>query len=253
MAKQKLVITEPSFKLYSKDITKIKTMNTKREREIKALMVNPNTTESEKKKLKDELVSGYLRYVISLAGKFKYTDVPMVDLISEGNMGLMIAIEKFDWTSDFKFSTFARHWIRAQMLMSIYNDARSIRLPMNIAQELHRQMKAFVEENKELEGEYANLPHTIDLFKSIKSDDDESMLLDVIKNKNVFDFEKHIADRNIVDLLLGRCTEREQKVVKLIFGLDGQQQDIKQIAEDMNLNVETIRNIQNKAISKMSK
>jgi RNA polymerase primary sigma factor len=253
MAKQKLIVTDPSFKLYSKDLNKLTTMNTKRESEIKALMVDPNTSKEKKEQLKNELVTGYLRFVIQQASKLKYSGIDVIDLISEGNMGLMMAVNKFDFNSTNKFGTFARHWVRSQMMNCIYEHSRMIRLPQNVGQELHRQVKAFNEENKELENEYANLPYTIDLFKKIGSDDgDDSALIDIVANNNADNIEGNLTLKDQVSMLMKKLDKREQKVIKLLFGLDGVEQDLKEIAEEMNMNVESIRNIKNKAMAKMA-
>jgi len=141
MTKKRLMITDDSFKMYSKELTKLPQMNAKREKQIMALMLDPTTTDETKKQLKDEIVTGYLRYVIKEANRFSFAGVDMVDLISEGNYGLMVAIDKFDWSSGNKFTTYCYHWIRQSILNCIYENSKTIRLPINISQELHRQIK----------------------------------------------------------------------------------------------------------------
>lgn len=251
MTKKKLMITDDSFKAYSKDLGKCKQMTAKREREIRKMMIDPNTTEQQKKQLKDEMVKGYLKYVISEASKLRYTGLDMVDLIGEGNYGLMKAIDDFDWNKGLKFTTYAYHWIRAQMMISIYNDARTIRLPTNIAQELHRQVKNLNENNVELDGTMSNLPSTIDLFKSINSDDEDSTLLDVVQNDNASIPDEAFSMRDFISKLISKLDEREQKVIKLSFGLDGRELDIKEIAVEMDLHKESVRLIRLKALEKM--
>jgi len=252
MTKRKLVITDESFKRYSKELNKLPRITAKREKEIINKIKTTTLTSTEKKELEDEIVKGYLRYVIHEASKLRYTGVDMTDLISEGNYGLMKAIKSFDFNSGNKFTTYAYYWIKAQMMSCVYDTAKLIRLPHNVAQELHRQIKQLNETGKELSSDIANLPSTIDLFKQINTDDEDSNLVDVIKNTNADDVEHKISLRYTIDLLLSRCDEREQNVIKLLFGIDGTQKDMKQIAEEYNLNVESIRNIQNKALKKMS-
>lgn len=251
MSKRKLVITDDSFKLYSKELNKLPRISSKREKEIIEQIKTGTVDNVTKKQLEDEIVKGYLRYVIHEASKLRYTGVDLVDLISEGNYGLMKAIQSFDYNSGNKFTTYAYYWIKAQMMACVYDTAKIIRLPHNVAQELHRQIKDLNETGKEISSEMANLPSTIDLYKHINTDDEDSSLVDVIKNTNADDIEKQISLKYTIDLLLNRCTEREQKVIKLLFGLDGVQKDMKDIALEMNLNVESIRNIQNKALNKM--
>ena len=253
MTKRKLMISDESFKVYSKEITKTKQMTTKREKEIVAKMLDPTTTAEEKKQLKDEIVKGYLKYVIKEANKFQFSGVDMVDLIQEGNMGLMVAIENFDWTSGNKFTTYCYHWIRQGILNCIYNNARTIRLPINIAQELHRQVKGYNEGNKEIDGEYANLPNTVDLFKKINSEDEDSTLLDVIKNDNASIPDYDFTNKHLVEILLSKLDEREKKIITMYYGLNGEDLDIKEIAEKLNIHKESVRLIKIKAEEKLTK
>lgn len=237
-----------SFKKYSKEVTKYPTLTTKREKEIKKLMLDPNTTSKEKQQLENEVVQGCLKYVFSSALKFKGVGIEYEDLVAEGNMGLMIAINKFDWTRNNKFITFANQWIRHEILMCIYNNARSIRLPVNIAMQLHREIKDQNETNKEMSGDMVNLPSTTELNKIIGED---SSLLDILKNNNAEQADAQAELDSTVNYLLSKLDKRSAKIISLIYGINGEQKDMKEIADDMNLNVETIRVIKNKAISKL--
>lgn len=253
MAKKRLMITDDSFKLYSKDLNKIPVMTTKREKEIVAKMIDPKTSEQEKKKLKDEMVTGYLRYVIKEANKFQFSGIDMVDLISEGNMGLMTAIESFDWKSGNKFTTYCYHWIRQGILNCIYNNARTIRLPVNIAQELHRQVKTLNEGKGEMDDDMINLPNCTDLYQSISSEDGESTLLDVVKNDTASIPDKDFSNRDLIDKMFSTLSERERKVLTLYYGLDGKDYDIKEIADILNVHKESVRLYKIKAEEKLSK
>jgi len=253
MAKKRLMITDDSFKLYSKELNKIPVMTAKREKEIAVKMLDPKTTAAEKKQLKDEMVTGYLRYVIKEANKFQFAGIDMVDLISEGNMGLMTAIESFDWKSGNKFTTYCYHWIRQGILNCIYNNARTIRLPVNIAQELHRQVKQLNEGKGEMDDEIVNLPNCTDLYQYISSEDDESTLLDVVKNDGALIPDISLSNKDFIEVLLSKLSERERKVLTLYYGLDGKDYDIKEIADIMNLHKESIRLIKLKAEEKLSK
>lgn len=253
MAKKRLMITDDSFKLYSKELNKIPIMTTKREKEIVAKMVDPKTSAQEKKKLKDEIVTGYLRYVIKEANKFQFAGIDMVDLISEGNMGLMHAIENFDWKSGNKFTTYCYHWIRQGILNCIYNNARTIRLPVNIAQELHRQIKQMNDGKGEMDDEMINLPSCTDLFQRISSEDEESTLLDVIKNNTASIPDKDFSNRDLIDKMFSVLTERERKVLIMYYGLDGKDYDIKEIAQVLNVHKESVRLYKIKAEEKLSK
>lgn len=253
MAKKRLMITDDSFKLYSKELNKIPVMTAKREKEIAVKMLDPKTTAAEKKQLKDEMVTGYLRYVIKEANKFQFSGIDMVDLISEGNMGLMTAIESFDWKSGNKFTTYCYHWIRQGILNCIYNNARTIRLPINVAQELHRQVKQLNEGKGELNDEMVNLPNCTDLYQYIKSDDDESTLLDVVKNDGALIPDTDFSNRDLIDKMFSILSERERKVLTMYYGLDGKDYDIKEIADIMNVHKESVRLYKIKAEEKLSK
>lgn len=248
--KKKVFADSISYKAYSKEVMNFPTMNTKREKQIKALMLDPNTTESEKQQLKDELVTGCLRYVFSLANKFKGSGLELEDLISEGNMGLMIAIEKFDWTKSNKFITFANQWIRHEILMAIYNHARSIRLPVNIAMQLHKEIKEMNETNNELSDEMANLPSTSELDRKVGED---GTFLDILKNVNAELPDSKIEFESTVNYLLSRLDERSANVIKLLYGLEGEELDIKEVADKLDIHKETVRQIKIKAIEKLEK
>jgi RNA polymerase sigma factor (sigma-70 family) len=208
MSKKRLMINDDSFKLYSKELTKMPQMNPKREKEIVSKMLNPLTDDGEKKALKDEMVKGYLRYVIKEVNKFQFAGVDMVDLIQAGNLGLINAIENFDWNSGNRFTTYCYHWIKQGILACIYENARTIRLPINVAQELHRQIKSLNNGKGELDSEMSNLPNTIDLQQSISGEDETSTLLDVIKNTNALipddmnlNFEGKITNKDVRNIL----------------------------------------------------
>lgn len=253
MSKKRLMISDDSFKLYSKELNKLPQMTTKREKQIVSKMLDVNTTAEEKKQLKDEIVVGYLRYVIKEANKFSFSGIDMVDLIQAGNLGLMNAIEQFDWSSGNKFTTYCYHWIRQGILAHVYDYARTIRLPINIAQELHRQIKSVNEGLGEMSGEMSNLPNTIDLFQSINSDDETSTLLDVVKNDNALIPDYDFSNKDLINVLLSKLSERERKVLTMYYGLDGCDWDIKEIADKLNIHKESVRLTKIKAEEKLKK
>ena len=236
------MITDDSFKMYSKELTKLPQMNAKREKQIMALMLDPTTTDETKKQLKDEIVTGYLRYVIKEANRFSFAGVDMVDLISEGNYGLMVAIDKFDWSSGNKFTTYCYHWIRQSILNCIYENSKTIRLPINISQELHRQIKQVNDgQLDDMDDDLVNLPNTIDLFTKIGGDDDGSTLIDVVQDDNALIPDRDFSNKNIVETMFSRLTERERKVLTMYYGLDGEDLDIKEIAVKLNIHKESVR------------
>jgi len=243
MSKKRLMINDDSFKLYSKELTKMPQMNPKREKEIVI----------EKKALKDEMVKGYLRYVIKEVNKFQFAGVDMVDLIQAGNLGLINAIENFDWSSGNRFTTYCYHWIKQGILACIYENARTIRLPINVAQELHRQIKSLNNGKGELDSEMSNLPNTIDLQQSISGEDETSTLLDVIKNTNALIPDYEISNKDLIDKLFSKLSERENKVLTMYYGLDGKDWDIKEIADELGIHKESVRLTKIKAEEKLKK
>jgi len=253
MSKKRLMINDDSFKLYSKELTKMPQMNPKREKEIVSKMLNPLTDDVEKKALKDEMVKGYLRYVIKEVNKFQFAGVDMVDLIQAGNLGLINAIENFDWNSGNRFTTYCYHWIKQGILACIYENARTIRLPINIVQELHRQIKSLNNGKGELDSEMSNLPNTIDLQQSISGEDGTSTLLDVIKNTNASIPDYEISNKDLINKLFSKLSERENKVLTMYYGLDGKDWDIKEIADELGIHKESVRLTKIKAEEKLKK
>jgi RNA polymerase sigma factor (sigma-70 family) len=253
MSKKRLMINDDSFKLYSKELTKMPQMNPKREKEIVSKMLDPLTDDIEKKALKDEMVKGYLRYVIKEVNKFQFAGVDMVDLIQAGNLGLINAIENFDWSSGNRFTTYCYHWIKQGILACIYENARTIRLPINVAQELHRQIKSLNNGKGELDSEMSNLPNTIDLQQSISGEDETSTLLDVIKNTNALIPDYEISNKDLIDKLFSKLSERENKVLTMYYGLDGKDWDIKEIADELGIHKESVRLTKIKAEEKLKK
>jgi len=253
MSKKRLMINDDSFKLYSKELTKMPQMNPKREKEIVSKMLNPLTDDVEKKALKDEMVKGYLRYVIKEVNKFQFAGVDMVDLIQAGNLGLINAIENFDWNSGNRFTTYCYHWIKQGILACIYENARTIRLPINIVQELHRQIKSLNNGKGELDSEMSNLPNTIDLQQSISGEDGTSTLLDVIKNTNASIPDYEISNKDLIDKLFSKLSERENKVLTMYYGLDGKDWDIKEIVDELGIHKESVRLTKIKAEEKLKK
>lgn len=239
-----------SFKTYSKELNHYTVMTSKRERVIKALMLDPSTTDETKEKLKQEIIEGHLKYVMQQANKYSGIGIELDDLIADGNIGLMKAMESFDWTRDIKFITHASYHVRGEILFALNSHARSIRLPMNIMHKLNNELKEFRETGKEISDVSANLPTTTDLHRMIGED---SMLVDVLKDNNSKAADYDYEFDNLVDYILSRLDERSAKVISLLYGLKGEQLDMKEIAKDMNLNVETIRNIKNRAMEKLEK
>ena len=134
-------INQDEISHYLKDIRKIKVMTPERERQLSERILSDNITESEIKKIHKELLEGNLRFVITVAKQYQNQGLDFPDLIAEGNLGLMKAIDNFDWSKKLRFISYAVWWVRQSILQSLNENARTIRLQVNVVQELHKAKK----------------------------------------------------------------------------------------------------------------
>ena len=134
-------INQEEITHYLKDIRKIKVMTPDRERQLADRMLSEDITEDEVKKIQKELLEGNLRFVITVAKQYQNQGLDFPDLIAEGNLGLMKAIENFDWSKKLRFISYAVWWVRQSILQSLNENARTIRLPVNVVQDLQRAKK----------------------------------------------------------------------------------------------------------------
>ena len=136
-----LIVNTDELQYYLKDLRRIPVVSHERQDEIFKLLKNDKLSQKEKTKLKNELISGNLRFVITIAKLYQNQGLDLLDLISEGNLGLIRAIDKYDTDSQNKFISYAVWWIR-QSIMSALNDySRTIRIPSNIVQEQEKNKK----------------------------------------------------------------------------------------------------------------
>ena len=153
-----MVINQDDIQIYLKDIRKIKVMSVERERELAELMKSGALTERQKDKVYSELVQGNLRFVITIAKQYQNQGLELCDLINEGNLGLMKAIKNFDWNKDLRFISYAVWWVKQSILQSLNDNARTIRLPVNVVQDLYRAKKESEITGNKLEDKFQNLP-----------------------------------------------------------------------------------------------
>ena len=139
--KKSILINTEEIQQYIKDIRKIPVITHERQDEIFLLLKDSSITKSSRKVLLDELVIGNLRFVISVAKAYQNQGMDVLDLISEGNIGLMKAAEKFDPNSGVKFISYAVWWVKQSIIASLNDNSRTIRLPSNIVQESQKQKK----------------------------------------------------------------------------------------------------------------
>lgn len=251
--KSSIPINQEEISHYLKDIRKLKVMTPERERELAERMLSGFITESEKKEIQKELLEGNLRFVITVAKQYQNQGLDFPDLIAEGNLGLMKAIENFDWSKKLRFISYAVWWVRQSILQSLNENARTIRLPVNVVQELHKAKKELEKAGVDLPEKFANLPYTINLDNPLNEEGDT--LLDVIVNPNA-----ELADANMSTeetlkekllSMLDVLDEREKVIIQDYFGLSGSTRTLEDIGGDFDLTKERVRQIKEKALRKL--
>lgn len=287
-------INDP-VKMYLKEIGQIPLLDPKEEpiiarqiqegEEAKEAMKSPDLSDEEKKKLakviadgeqaKQTLISSNLRLVVSIAKKYVGRGMLFLDLIQEGNCGLIKAVEKFDYTKGFKFSTYATWWIRQSITRAIADQARTIRIPVHMVEtinKLTRIQRQLVQDlgRDPLPEEIAEKMENISAEKvreiqkialdpvSLETpigEEDDSHLGDFIEDKDTLspdDYTNNQLLRDEINAVLQGLTEREEKVLRLRFGLlDGRTRTLEEVGKEFNVTRERIRQIEAKALRKL--
>lgn len=287
-------INDP-VKMYLKEIGQIPLLDPKEEpiiarqiqegEEAKEAMKSPDLSEEEKKKLakviadgeqaKQTLISSNLRLVVSIAKKYVGRGMLFLDLIQEGNCGLIKAVEKFDYTKGFKFSTYATWWIRQSITRAIADQARTIRIPVHMVEtinKLTRIQRQLVQDlgRDPLPEEIAEKMENISAEKvreiqkialdpvSLETpigEEDDSHLGDFIEDKDTLspdDYTNNQLLKDEINAVLQGLTEREEKVLRLRFGLlDGRTRTLEEVGKEFNVTRERIRQIEAKALRKL--
>jgi RNA polymerase primary sigma factor len=246
-------INQEEISHYLKDIRKLKVMTPERERELAERMLSGFITEEETKEIQKELLEGNLRFVITVSKQYQNQGLELPDLIAEGNLGLMKAIENFDWTKKLRFISYAVWWVRQSILQSLNENARTIRLPVNVVQELHKAKKELENAGVDLPEKFVNLPYTINLEKPLNEEGDT--LLDVLINPNAELADSGLSTEDMLKekllSMLDVLDEREKIIIQDYFGLSGSTRTLEDIGNDFDLTKERVRQIKEKALRKL--
>lgn len=241
---------------YIKDLKKIPVIEPQREYELFISLKDKKINKKERQEIIDELVRGNLRFVIAVAKLYQNQGMDLLDLISDGNIGLIKAIESFDITKGFKFISYAVWWIRQSIMASLNENARTIRIPSNVLQDAQKQKKneesddSYIEYSENLIG---GIPSTVDLFQEINEDGDT--LIEVLANPNAdnpIDSLNNLEEiKKRVKYMLSVLDDREKVIIEGYFGLCGLERNLDDLGEEFGCTKERIRQLKDKALKKL--
>ncbi len=262
------VAVDDPVKMYLKDIGKVPLLSSEEEVELAKRMLEGD------EEAKQKLSEANLRLVVNIAKRYVGRGMLFLDLIQEGNLGLMKAVEKFDYTKGFKFSTYATWWIRQAITRAIADQARTIRIPVHMVETINRQVRAQRALLQELGREPT--PEEIADYMGISADkvveiqkiaqdpvsletpigeEEDSHLVDFIEDTKTVAPSEMAAQSMLREQLIAalhKLTPREEKVIRLRYGLDdGRTRTLEEVGKEFNVTRERIRQIEAKALRKL--
>lgn len=266
--------------IYLNEIDKIPLLTREEEVYLAKTMFDGNRSDNTREKAaaevsKEKLIRSNLRFVVNIAKKYRNNGLPLIDLINEGNLGLIIAADRFDYRKGYHFISYAVWWIRQSILKALSEKARLIRLPLNRANELLQIEKA----KRELSQKNGDSPTAVEIaavlsmkkndvkdilnasrqYVSIESplgtSDRDGKLSDLIEDANGHEPEDDLLTRDLKDTIrktLMTLSENEREVIKYRFGLEGvKPMSLKELGKMFGLTKERIRQIEKKAIKRL--
>ena len=261
-------IADDSVRLYLREIGRVPLLTAAEEIELAKRIAKGD------KAAKDKMVEANLRLVVSIAKKYIGRGLDLLDLIQEGSSGLLRAVEKFDYTKGFKFSTYATWWIRQAITRAIADQARTIRIPVHMVETINKlirtQRRLVQELNREplpeeiaaeMEIDVEKVNHILKIKQDIVSlespvgDDKDSSLSEFIEDEDSKTPEEsatHQLLKEQVADVLSLLTPREQKILRMRFGLeDGRSHTLEEVGLEFGVTRERIRQIEAKALTKL--
>ena len=260
--------TEDPVRMYLKEIGTVPLLSADEEMELAKRKAEGD------EQAKERLIEANLRLVVSIAKRYTGRGMSFLDLVQEGNLGLIKGVEKFDYTKGYKLSTYATWWIRQSVTRALADQARTIRVPVHMVETINKMSKMQRKLTLELgyEPSVAELAEALDMSEdkameimqiarepaSLETpigEEDDSNLGDFVADNNIVTPEGNVESvmlREHIDALLGDLKERERQVIVLRFGLeDGHPRTLEEVGKEFNVTRERIRQIEAKALRKL--
>lgn len=264
--------TEDPVRMYLKEIGTVPLLTA--EEEIELAKMKAEGDERQRTRAKERLVEANLRLVVSIAKRYTGRGMSFLDLVQEGNLGLIKGVEKFDYTKGYKLSTYATWWIRQSVTRALADQARTIRVPVHMVETINKMSKM----QRKLTLEYGYEPSTAELAKALDmteekvmeimqiarepasletpiGEEDDSNLGDFVADGNAVTPEGNVESvmlREHIQTLLEDLKERERQVIVLRFGLeDGHPRTLEEVGKEFSVTRERIRQIEAKALRKL--
>lgn len=264
-------VSDDSVRLYLREIGKIPLLTSEEELDLAHKVVAGD------KRAKDKMAEANMRLVVSIAKRYVGRGLDLLDLIQEGNTGLLRAVEKFDPDKGFKFSTYATWWIRQAITRAIADQARTIRIPVHMVETINKLLRTQRRLTQDLNREPTNeeiaaememdvekVEHIMkikqdihSLDQSVRDDEEDSVLGDFVEDEDTVTPEESATNQLLkehVQELLNGLSDREQKIIRMRFGLDdGKNHTLEEVGHEFSVTRERIRQIEAKALAKLRK